>query len=268
MRYIYDKYNDYFGQHPWSPSSLAMRLLQGTLQRWDRNASRRVTAYMCNGVHVAQRIQHIYQREAVPVGAPVDRARFQAARDLIRSGAVATDSRPYFLTLSALEPYKRVDLCVEAFRRLGPSHHLKVAGSGSQLEQLRKLAPPNVEFLGWVPDQDLTLLLAGASALVFPADEDFGIVPLEAAAAGVPTLALAAGGSLETVVEGVTGLHFIRQKPEDIAAAVLRCNDTRWNTSAMEAHAARYDIAVVRNRMARVIRLAYEQQRQGLLHER
>ena len=217
MRYIWDKFDDYFGARPWRPAALAMRVLRGRLQRWDMASAApdRVTAFLTSSEYVRERIRRTYGRDARVVAPPVECARFAAPR--------AVSGEEYFLVVSALEPYKRFDLAVNAFRTLGLP--LKVAGKGSQFEALRQGAPANVEFLGWVSDDDLPALYAGARALVFPADEDFGIVPLEAAAAGCPTIAFGHGGSLETVRDGrdggaATGVFFAEQTVEAVAGAV------------------------------------------------
>jgi glycosyltransferase involved in cell wall biosynthesis len=260
MRYIWDKYEDYFGAGKASlPVRLAMGLLRPWLQRKDLQFSKRVDGYLSNGVAVAGRIERTYGHEAVAVGAPVDLETFRGAR--LRAQAEGRARQGPYLVLSALEPYKRIDLCVEAFRRLGPDYPLVVAGSGSLGERLRREAPDHVTFLGWVADEKLPDLLASSRALVFPADEDFGIVPLEAAAAGVPTVCYASGGSLETVVEGVTGTGFLVQNPEEIAQAVERVSRLEFDSLAMEAHAARYARPLVSQRLAREIRRAYERKR-------
>ncbi len=213
MRYIWEKYDDYFG-HGKGFAAQAMPWFRPALQRWDVESAQRVTRFLTSSEYVRERIQRNYGRDAKVVPPPVDCDRF-----------AAVERRPedYFLVLSALEPYKRVDLAVEAFARLGLP--LKVAGSGSQAERLRRDAPPNIEFLGWVADEKLPQLLAGARALVFPADEDFGIVPLEAAAAGCPTIAYGHGGSLETVRDGkdgraATGVFFGEQTCQALVDAV------------------------------------------------
>lgn len=248
MRYIWEKYDDYFG----SGRGLAgrvMPLIRPRLQQWDVESAARVTHFITSSEYVRERILRHYDRDARVVAPPVDFERFAAC-----------PRRPqdYFLVLSALEPYKRIDLAVEAFGRLGLP--LKVAGSGSQLEALRRQASPNVEFLGWVADERLPELYAGARALVFPADEDFGIVPLEAAAAGCPTIAFGFGGSLETIRMGAapTGLFFqeqtVKSVMESVRAFVAQEEAGAFQEENLRAWARGFDRPVFKEKLAVTIR--------------
>lgn len=251
MRYIWEKYDDYFGEGRGGAAARLMPFLRPALQRWDVASAERVTRFLTSSEYVRQRIQRHYGRDALVIAPPVDVERF---------ASVPRAPRDYFLVVSALEPYKKIDLAVEVFARLGLP--LKVAGSGSQLAPLRERAPANVEMLGWVPDEHLPELYAGARALVFPPDEDFGIVPLEAAAAGCPTIAFGYGGSLETVRDGSdgsppTGVFFGRQTVEELREAVNRFlvleQEGAFQEGALRAWAAGFARPVFKSRMAEAV---------------
>jgi glycosyltransferase involved in cell wall biosynthesis len=202
------------------------KLLLHYLRLWDRLAADRVDYFIANSRNVAAKINKYYRRDAEVINPPVSVERFpvEAAR------------REYFLVISRLVPYKRVDLAVKAFSRLGLP--LKIAGDGPERERLQEMAGPNVEFLGYVGDEDLPGLLTGALALIFPGEEDFGIVPVEAMAAGRPVIGLGRGGLLETVVEGKTGLFFPEASPESLIEAVARFSVADFDPVRLSKHAA------------------------------
>ncbi|HZJ55373.1 MAG TPA: glycosyltransferase [Myxococcaceae bacterium] len=233
MRYMWDQFDTYFGPGRASvPVRLAAAASRPALQAWDRRTAADPDALVANSHHVARRIAQFWGREADVIHPPVDLARFgmqpPAPGGRLRSGAGTppVHAQPpvagrggYFLWLGALAPYKRVDLAVEAFRRTG--HVLWIAGDGQDARLLRAGLPPNVRWLGKVPDADVPELYRGARALVFPGEEDFGIAPLEALASGRPVIALARGGALETVTPE-TGLLFDAPEPEALVEALRR----------------------------------------------
>ena len=188
MRYIWELEREYFppGRFPW-PLSAYVRATCARLRRWDVATASRPDAMLANSRHVAARIRRHYGREAEVVHPPVDVARF----------APHAGPRTYDLLAGAMAPYKNGELAIAACVRLG--RRLIVVGSGQEERKLRALAGPGVEFRGWVSDDDLARLYAGARALIFPGEEDFGIIPVEAMASGCPVVALARGGALETV---------------------------------------------------------------------
>ena len=211
MRYMWDQFDAYFGPGRASlPVRLAAAASRPALQAWDRRTAADPDALVANSEHVARRIARFWGREADVIHPPVDLARFDVG-DRPRDG--------YFLWLGALAPYKRVDLAVEAFRRTGQP--LWIAGDGQDARLLREGLPPNVRWLGKVPDADVPGLYRGARALVFPGEEDFGIAPLEALASGRPVIALARGGALETLTPE-TGLFFDAPVPEALVEALGR----------------------------------------------
>jgi glycosyltransferase involved in cell wall biosynthesis len=207
-----------------------VRPLLGWLQSWERAAAGRVDAFVAISDAVQDRIQRLYGRDSAVIYPPADTARFRPA----------DDHDDYYLIVSRLVPYKRIDLAVQAFTDLGLP--LWIGGNGRDRDSLEAIAGPNVRFLGRVPDQELGPLLSRCRAFVFPGLEDFGITPVEAMAAGRPVIAYAGGGALDTVVEGVTGAFFHEQTPESLAAAVRRFDDTAFDPAAIQAHAERFDV--------------------------
>ena len=244
MRYIWEFFDDYFA-HPGSGllTRAVMPAVARYLRRWDVESAPRVDRFVANSAHVAGRIRSIYGREAEVIHPPVDLTRFRADRR----------REDYYLILSALVPYKKVALAVEAFRDLG--ERLVVVGRGPEMERLRSAAGKNTTFLGWAGDEEVADLLARARALLFPGNEDFGIVPLEAMASGCPVIAYAAGGALETVVpertgeRAATGLFFERQDAGSLAAAVRSFDPERFDPQALREHAALFDLPVFRRKI-------------------
>lgn len=209
------------------------------IRLWDYMASKRVDKYLTLSKYVAGRIQKYYGRSSEVIYPPVDTDRFSPSEGV----------GEYYLVVSRLVPYKRVDIAISAAERLGKP--LKIAGTGPELQELQALAGPNTEFLGFVPDSDLPQLYRNAKALLFPQEEDFGITPLEAAASGVPTVAYGRGGALETIVSGKTGVLFSEQTVESMVQAMEVLESTTWNKGEIRAHAESFS----RDRFIREIKL-------------
>jgi len=232
MRYVWDFTGDYFRFGRGSKwKRLALESQRGRLRDWDVRTSSRVTEFLANSEHVAGRVADCYGRSAQVIYPPVDTAFFTPSPN-------PNPPSPAFLVVSALEPYKRVDLAIAAFTRLGLP--LLIAGRGTLESELRAVAPANVEFLGWVSDEELRRLYRSCRALVFPGQEDFGIVPVEAQACGRPVVAYGKGGALETVLDGRTGVFFSEPTAESLAAAVIRAENTRFDPDVARRNSLRF----------------------------
>jgi len=197
-------------------------LLNGVMNKfriWDKAAAFRVHEFAAISHGIAGRIRSAYQREARLIYPPVETERFS------RNGPNGQRGN-YFVTLSRLVPHKRIDLIIEAFAHLGLP--LKVIGDGPQMKRLQKRATPNIEFLGYQPEEAVAGLLARARGFVCAAEEDFGIAIVEAQAAGCPVIAYQGGGALETVVDGVTGLFFPEQTAASLVEAIKRFEDISY----------------------------------------
>lgn len=214
MRYAWDLQEQYLGFLKGPKKWVARACLQ-RIQRWDLASSQRVHAFCAISHHVAARVQRNYGREAAVIYPPVDTDRFcvQKRRDA------------YYLTLSRLVPYKRIDLIVEGFAQM-PHRRLVVIGDGPEMGRIRAKATKNVELVGRLPDAQVTDYMQRARAFLFAAEEDFGITVVEAQAAGVPVIAFGQGGALETVVAGKTGIFFKEQTAHSLCDAVAQFE--RW----------------------------------------
>jgi glycosyltransferase involved in cell wall biosynthesis len=253
MRYVWDLYDDYFGARAGLAARLTMPPVAAWLRRWDRKTAAGVHHFVAISRFVADRIRRAYGREADVIYPPVDVSRFRV------------DEGPgeFYLVVSALTPYKRVDLAVEACNRLG--RRLLVVGSGPEERRLRALAGPSVELLGWRDDEQIAELYAGCRALLFPPLEDFGIAPLEAMAAGRPVIAFGEGGVRETVVppgegESPTGLFFLRQTVEDLVEAIRRYETSaqQFEPKTLRRRAEAFDRPLFRERVRAYLRARVE----------
>lgn len=256
MRYLWDLSSDYFGPG----HGLAARTLgppvAAALRRWDRNTAG-VNRFVAISRHIADRIRRAYDRPADVIYPPVDVQRFEVAE--------AADD--YYLVVGALVGYKRIDLAVGAANRLG--RRLLIAGTGPEETRLRALAGPTVSFLGWRSDAEIARLYARCRALIFPAIEDFGITPLEAAAAGRPTIALARGGALETMIgldaaeTPPTAVFFPEQSVDALAAAIARFERAadRFDGKALRARAESFDRPVFKQKLADYIGARWHERR-------
>ncbi len=221
--FAYDSYVGAFGAH-----ALAKPIVQ-RLVRWDRGAAQLPSVLVANSRNVAERIRRHYGRTSVVLHCPVDIDRFTLGRG----------EGDYFLVASRLLPYKRIDIAIRAAQLAGV--RLLVAGSGPAGNALRNLARGSTTtLLGYVDDAQLNTLLGNARAAVLPGEEDFGLVPLEAAAAGRPTIAFRGGGALETVVEGETGVFFDDPTAESLAAVLRSFDASRFDAQHLRAHAEKF----------------------------
>lgn len=207
------------------------------LRIWDKEASYRVDEFWAISEFIRERIKKYYSKDSDVIYPPVNVSKFYVSRE--------TDD--YFLMAGRLVAYKRFDLGVKAFNKLG--FPLKVVGIGPELGKLKRMANDNIEFLGLVSDDRLANLYSKAKALVFPQEEDFGIVPLESMASGRPVIAFRSGGAVETLVEGKTGLFFDEQTVDALAYAVKNFDSSKFNPDECRKQAERFDVSVFKKKV-------------------
>jgi glycosyltransferase involved in cell wall biosynthesis len=228
MRWAW-RYHDYVNRERLGPlARIALPPVMNYLRMWDVAAANRVDSFVAISRAVADRIKKFYRRDASIIYPPVDTEAFRPA------GTVDD----FFLVASRLIPYKRVDLVVDAFNHLGLP--LKIVGDGRDRADLKASARDNIEFLGRVSDADLSDLYGRCRAFIFPGEEDFGIAPVEAQACGRPVIAFAAGGALDTVVDGTTGRYFFEQTSDALMDAVRRFEMQSWDSSLIRCNAERF----------------------------
>ena len=227
MRYAWDQFDAYFGPDRVGPvANAALRPVLAGLARWDRDTAHRVDRFVANSRFVAGRIGRYYNRPALVLNPPVDTAFFTPG-----SGEPGS----YFLVVSALVPYKRLEVAIDAAARVGVP--LRIVGTGPDLARLQSRAGSTVTFLGALDDDGLREQYRGARAVILPGVEDFGIVPVEAMACGRPVVALDAGGAAETVVPGVTGLLVREGDATDFADALNLIGRIPFDAGAIRRHA-------------------------------
>jgi glycosyltransferase involved in cell wall biosynthesis len=230
MRYAWDQFDAYFGPEKVGVvASAALRRVLARLARWDRDTARRANRYLAISQHVAQRIRRYYNRGSTIVHPPVDTVFYHPDATLPAS---------HFLIVSALVPYKRIELAMEACRHRGA--RLRIVGDGPERPHLEQMAGPEVEFLGRLPDDAVRDEYRRAAAVILPGEEDFGIVPVEAQACGRPVVALARGGALETVIDGETGVLVPAPEVGAMAEALDRVARTRFDTARIRQHAHQF----------------------------
>ena len=252
MRYVWDMYQDYFGKKRVGKlSGMVIPPIANYLRNWDVSSSNRVDWYLANSQHVANRIKKYYRRDADILHPPVETSLFKA-----------TSSHDNFdLVVSALVPYKRVDLAIEAYNRL--ERKLVIIGDGPEKKTLQRMAGSSIEFLNWQPHNILSEYYSRCRVLIFPGEEDFGIVPVEAMSCGKPVIAYARGGALETVIDAEksqdrkgTGIFFYDQIPENLVEAIEKSDSVEWNSKSIRQHALKFD------------RLQFKQKLQNFIQEK
>ncbi len=241
MRYLYDGYESYRAQMG-TVTRAVFSATAGRVRRWDQRAAQRVTYFIANSEYVAERIRRLYGRESVVIHPPID----------LQRGRIAESPGRHYLCAGRLVGYKRTELMIEACARLGRT--LRIAGTGPEEVRLKKLAGDSATFLGEMSTEDLWQEYSECRALLFAADEDFGMVPLEAQACGRPVIAYGAGGSLETVrgTGGApTGIYFAEQTVESVIEGILRfeAEETRFHPAVIQAWAAEFATPVFLRRM-------------------
>ena len=240
-RYVWD-FEDYARREALpSAVKVALRPLIGRLRRWDYAAAQLVDHFVAISREIQERVFRYYEKEAAVIHPPVHTERFR----------VVGEQEDYYLIVSRLIPYKRIDLAIRAFNQLG--RPLVIAGDGRDRASLENLAGPTITFLGYVPDDELPQLFGRCRAYILPGVEDFCIAPVQAQAAGRPVIAYGAGGALDTVIEGETGVFFHQQSAEDLAEAVSSFCPEAIDPQACTANAERFDVAVFERKLARFV---------------
>jgi len=227
----------------WLKRTLLLSLLK-PLKMWEMRAARQPDLFIANSRVVAQRLKDAFGVEAEVISPPVEVARFQ----------ITAGPKDYYLVLSRLVPYKRIDLAVQACTQL--NRPLYVIGDGPDRTRLEALAGPSVKFLLRQSDEAVNGYLSGCKALLFPGEEDFGITPLEANAAGRPVVAFRGGGATETIVDGFNGVFFDQPTVASMNSAIEKLESMHWEPEAIRGHAEKYDIAVFQRRILAALRKA------------
>lgn len=240
-RYLWSDTHQYINELPYNKFLKKIAsLILSRMRIWDRLAADRVDHFIANSKVVQSRIKKYYCRDSELIYPPVEVNKFFIAKEV----------DDYFLIGCRLAPYKRVDLVIETFKKLGPDYKLKVFGDGVDLKRLKKMAKnnPNIEFLGRVNDEFKAELFSKCLAFLHPQEEDFGISKVEAMASGRPVIAYKKGGALETVIDGKTGLFFEKQTVESLFSVVqkfytdIRRGANKWNSAQIREHSKQFSL--------------------------
>jgi glycosyltransferase involved in cell wall biosynthesis len=262
MRYAWEMYYTYFSKNNINPLlRWSIPFFMNYLRSWDERSSDRVDRFVANSQNVRRRIQKHYRRDAVVIYPPVDTENF----------GLGAKEGEYYLVVSALVPYKRVDLAVSAFSELNLP--LLVIGEGAERKKLERIAAKNVRFLKWQPHSELRRYYAECKALIFPGEEDFGIVPVEAQACGKPIIAFGKGGATESVVgaypgqeinASFSGVFFRHQSKEALVEAVRRFESAEFDPEKIRDNALRFDTRVFKENIGEFIQSAFQEHTQNL----
>ncbi len=242
-RYLWTDTKDYLKTAP-IPKILrpVMPLAIWFLRRWDLKAAQRPDFYIANSRNIANKIYKYYHRDSTVIYPPVETDKFHLSPKLA----------DYFFMVARLEPYKKVDLVIQAFNQL-PRLKLKIAGGGTKQEEFAKIAGSNISFIGRVSDTKLAELYAHARAFIFPQEEDFGITAVEAQAAGRPVVAFKKGGALESIIEGKTGEFFHPQTAEALVKVLKKFQSGKYNPKEVRAQALKFDKSLFKEKIKEYI---------------
>ncbi|MTI53330.1 glycosyltransferase [Geosporobacter ferrireducens] len=246
MRYAWDMYHDYI-KNKGRITKYIIAFFMNYIRLWDRLSADRVDYFVANSNNVAKRIKKHYKRESLVIYPPVDTDFYTPTNN----------TEDYYLVVSRLVPYKRIDIIIEVFNELGLS--LKVIGEGSELKSLKSKARTNIEFLGKLSDEKVREYYRGCKAFLFPGEEDFGITPVEAQACGRPVIAFGKGGVLETVVDGVTGVFFYRQEIKELIETikVFENNCNVYDSSVIREHSLKFSKSVFKENIMKYVENKY-----------
>jgi len=238
MRFVW-MYEDYMEKEEYGPLvRIVLPPILKWLKKWDLKTSKGVDYFIANSKTTQKRIKLFYGRDSEVIHPPVDTSFFKPYNSKIKD---------YFLVVSRLNPYKHIDLAVEAFNEIGLP--LYVIGSGPDDKRLKKLAKPNVEFLGRLPDDEIVKYYSQCRAFILPGEEDFGLTPVEAQACGRPVIAYRSGGALESVIEGETGIFFDKQEKGSLMDAVKKFNGMSFDPAKIRDNALKFDKNVFKKKI-------------------
>lgn len=243
MRYVWQKDIDERAR------GVIKGIILNYIRTWDYLAAQRPDYLLVNSQNVQKRIKKFYQRESLVIYPPVDTQKFLPSKK--------PKEGKYFLIVSRLVPYKKIDLAIDVFNQLGLP--LKIVGTGPLLRKLKSQALKNIEFLGKVSDNELVRIYQQAIAFIFPAQEDLGLVPLEAQSCGKPVIALKQGGAAETIVNGVTGITFKEQTVDDFLRAIKKFKNYKFDSKKIRQHALLFDKKIFQKKIKKYLEEKYQQ---------
>lgn len=255
MRYVWDMYFLHLKSAPWW-SRPGIRFFTHYLRQFDFLSAQRVDYFIANSHHIANKVKKYYRKEATVIYPPVD-------TDFFVPGDNSRED--FYIYVGALTPYKRVDIIVKAFTQLGKP--LKVIGGGPELRKLEKIAGGNVQFLGSLSKESVRKHLQRARALVFAAEEDFGITPVEAQACGKPVIAYGKGGTLETVIDGITGVFFDKQSVDSLISAVERFEKMEFDPQRCRKNALKFSRDRAKKELEKFIHNKFHDWKENKLHK-
>ncbi len=248
IRYAWDLQHQYLAQSGMATGvrSWIIRAVLHYIRLWDMRTSNGVDAFATNSHYVSRRVRKVYQRDSHVIYPPIRFSRF----------TLTAEKADYYVTVSRMVPYKRIDIVVAAFAKM-PDRKLIIIGDGPDRARLEAGAPANVTFLGSTSNEEVVDKISHARAFVFAAEEDFGIVTVEAQACGTPVVAFGRGGSAETVLDGATGVLFHRQDAADLQRAIERFETMSFDSAAIRAHAEQFSAARFRRAFLQWVTRAY-----------
>ncbi len=240
-RYLWSGYDEYIKGFP---LKAVTKPVVNYLRKWDLNASKRPDVMIAISTEVQKRIQKYYCRDSQIIFPPVNSS-------LMYINEVKLEDKKYYLIVSRLVGYKKVDLAISAFNKLG--YQLKIVGTGRELNKLKKMAGKNIKFLGHVPERNLPKIYNGSKALIMPQEEDYGIVALEAQNYGIPVIAYKKGGVLDTVIDGETGVFFKKQDQQALIEAILKFEKIKFDTANLVQNAKRFSKEQFSQNFAKIV---------------
>lgn len=251
-RYYWSDYHEYYNRLEFGILNPIIKILMPSfiskMRFWDKLASERVDYFIANSKYVAKRIMKYYRKEAEVIYPPVQCSNFEISKSGYEN---------FYLAGGRLIPYKKIDIVVKAFNDL-KNEKLIIFGTGPEEKKLKKIASKNIEFVGKINNDELKKLFSKCKAYIFPQDEDFGIVAVEAQASGRPVIAYRKGGALETIKEGITGVFFNEQTPPSLIDAIKRFNPDKYNPQLIRQHSLQFDISIFNKKIHNFITEKWE----------